>query len=907
MVGGLELRARSRQRLLIAIEGGAANRAAAAFSNVYRGIEMKNRLKLSLALMSSTMFFSPLAASAQDESPPSIEIDTQALSDEIVVRGRYIPEPQRATSQVASFLSKEDLARTGDDNAALALTRLSGLNIVSGKFAFVRGLGDRYSAALLNGSPLPSPEPLRRTVPLDLFPSNILDGATVQKTFSPNYPGEFGGGLIDLRTVKDPGESYLKLRAGMGANFVTIGKDGIFVRGGDLDWLGYDDGTRSIPAPLQTLLDTNTPLNTLTPGEIEAVGESLTNSPLSVIQTGSLGPNFEGGLEGGLSYEVMDGATLGVVAVAAYKQDWTTERAERVTTAGNQIGDVFDTTETTLDVTVNSLVSATLGWENHSLTATGLYVHTSSKQTQIDQGLDFNAPTSDGQVFDEFSGFYERDLVMGQLAGVHSFGDLSIDWRGAYARSTRDAPYERTLRRFPDPVTGQPLYSQANQYRINFSDLEDTIWSGGGKLSYIVPISSAREAVLSAGYDYSDTDRQFNLLSLQFVGGNSLPLDVQSARPDYLFSPDNIDPSRFILQENSTINDNYNGELTVHSGFVMADIEVLPLVRTTFGFRYETAEQSVNTFSRFGVAGETTFLKNDYWLPSATLTWNFAEDLQLRLGYSKTIARPQFRELARSTYFDPESERQYRGNRGLIDSRLTNYDLRAEYYLGRNQFVTLAGFYKKIEDPIEEIQFDTSTFQFDTTFINSPRARLFGGEAEYRTRFGMPIDLAFFQNREWLFSVNYTYTNSEVQADPGDLLFSPFGSGGLVDATLFGLDGAQLQGAPEHIVNAQFGWEGDDDQFTVLFGWVDDRILQRGFPSPGTELPDVVERPGIQLDAVFRRNLRVFGADTVIGLSARNLLATRHEEYQTSSVLGRTEFNTYDRGRSVSASISAEF
>ncbi|NWG91211.1 MAG: TonB-dependent receptor [Parvularculaceae bacterium] len=849
------------------------------------------------------MLTAPAAALAQDAAPAA-EIDIPA--DEIVVRGQFIPEPQQATSQVATFLSAEDLARTGDDTAALALTRLSGLNVVSGKFAFVRGLGDRYSSALLNGSPLPSPEPLRRTVPLDLFPASILDGADVQKTYSPNYPAEFGGGVIDLRTVRDPGEDYLKLKVGVGANLETTAKQGIFVSGGDLDWLGYDDGTRSTPAPLQSLIDSGTPLNGLTPAEIEAVGESLTNSPLSVLQEGTLGPNFEGSIDGGTSVDLGGEATLGIVGVLGYRQDWTTERAERVTTAGNQIADVFDTLETTLDVTVNGLMTAALEWNEHLVQATGLYIHTSSKQAQIDEGVDFNAPTSTGEVYDEFSGFYERDLAMGQIKGDFLFDALEINWRGAYARSTRDAPYERTLRRFPD-ANGVPLYSQANQYRINFSDLEDMIVSGGARFAYTIPISNMREAVVSAGYDYSDTDRAYNLLALQFVGGNSLPLDVQAARPDFLFSPDNIDPNRFVLQENSTINDNYEAALTVHAGYFMADIEPLPLVQATAGVRYETADETVSTFSRFGQAGESARLENDYWLPSATITWNFADDLQLRLGYSKTIARPQFRELARSTYFDPETERQYRGNRGLVDSRLTNYDARLEYYLGRNQFTTLAGFYKKIENPIEEVQFDTSTFQFETTFINSPRAELYGGEFEYRTRFDMPIDGLFFESREWLFSVNYTYTFSEVQAKPGDLLFSPFGTGSLVDATLFGLDGAQLQGAPEHIVNAQFGWEGDNDQFTLLFGWVDERILQRGFPSPGTELPDVVEKPGIQLDAVFRQNVPLFGASATIGLAARNLLGTRHREFQESSVIGVTEFNTYDRGRSLSASLSAEF
>ncbi len=865
---------------------------------------MKKQSRTGSALLLSTMLLTPALALAQEtgETPTA---DIAFPTDEIVVRGQFIPEPQRATSQVASFLSAEDLARTGDDNAALALTRLSGLSIVSGKFAFVRGLGDRYSAALLNGSPLPSPEPLRRTVPLDLFPANILEGAAVQKTFSPNYPGEFGGGLIDLQTIKDPGDTYLKLKVGVGANLETTTRNGLFTSGGDLDFLGYDDGTRSIPDPLQALLDSDTRLDLITSAEIEAVGESLANSPLSVIQEGSLGPNYEAVVDGGASFDLGGDMTLGLVGVAGYKQDWTTERALRQFVQADILGNEFNTTETTLDVTVNGLASAALGWGENSVQATGLYIHSTSKQAQIDTGIDFNAPSSTGEVFDESTGWYERDLLMGQLTGQHVFGDLEWDWRGSIARSTRTAPYDRALRRFPD-ASGNPVYSFANNYDITFSDLADDLVSAGTDFSYTLPLTAIREAVLSAGYDYQKTDRSYDFLALRFVGGNSLPLDVQAVRPDFLFSPDNIDPNRFVLQEIITPNDSYAAGLTVHAAYAMADIEVLPLVRTTVGVRYESAEETVDTFDRFGNPGAGGVnLQNDYWLPSVTATWNFADDLQLRLGYSHTIARPQFRELAQSQYFDPDAERLYRGNRGLVDSKLRNYDARLEYYLGRNQFVTLAGFYKEIDNPIEEIQFSTSTFVFETTFINSPAAELLGGEFEYRTRFAMPLKGAFFENRDWLFSVNYTYTQTEVQAAAGDLIFNPI-SNSLIDASLFGLDGAKLQGAPTHIMNAQFGWEGDKDQFTVLLGWVDERILQRGVPLPGAELPDILEQPGIQLDAVFRQNLALLGADMTIGLAARNLLGARHEEFQESA-LGRTEYNTYDRGRSLSASLTAEF
>ena len=227
---------------------------------------MKSYLKLGGMLLSTTMLVSPFAANAQttgSEENPGLSIQP-TVSDQIVVLGRNIPNPQRATSQVATFLNADDLARTGDDNAALALTRLSGLSIVGGRFAYVRGLGDRYSSARLNGSPLPSPEPLKRTVPLDLFPSNVLAGATVQKTFSANYPGEFGGGIIDLHTLRDPGESSLNVKLGVGMNTETSGHNGIYVSGGDLDWLGYDDGTRSLVDQIQDLIESLTRLMDVT-------------------------------------------------------------------------------------------------------------------------------------------------------------------------------------------------------------------------------------------------------------------------------------------------------------------------------------------------------------------------------------------------------------------------------------------------------------------------------------------------------------------------------------------------------------------------------------------------------------------------------------------------------------------
>ena len=562
---------------------------------------------------------------------------------------------------------------------------------------------------------------------------------------------------------------------------------------------------------------------------------------------------------------------------------------------------------TTYDATLNALGSGSIGWGENEIQATMFYVHTTSKQAEITTGTDFNAPGATGEIFDESSGWFERELAFFQLRGEHGIGDLDLNWRGAYAVSTRDAPYDRSLRRSPD-ADGVPLYSTANNYNIVFSDLEDTIASFGADATYTVDIGNAKELVMSGGFDVASTDRDYNYLSLRFVGGNALPADAQAARPDYLFSPDNIDPARFFLQEVITPNDSYSGALDVNAFYVQTELDILDYVRGTVGFRYEDAEQTVETFDRFGNQGAGDVnLSNDYVLPALTLTWNFADDLQLRAGYSQTIARPQFRELALSSFVDPETDRTYRGNSGLVDSELKNYDARLEYYLGRNQFVTLGAFYKDIKNPIEEVQYSTASFVFETTFINSPKAELYGAELEYRTNFSMPISNPWMDDREWLFSANYTYTASEVQAQDEDQVFDPI-SRSLRDASLFGLDGSDLQGTPENILNAQFGWQSDVEQMTLLVGWVDERILQRGFGVGAAALPDVIEDPGIQLDLVYNRDFTIAGRELSLGLKGRNLLGEKHTEYQTSeSEIGRTEYNTYERGTTISASLSTTF
>lgn len=856
------------------------------------------------ALLGAASLLLPAAAMAQAQPAPAPAATPAAAptrAETVVVRGRFIPEPMRTTSEVASFLSAEDLARTGDANAAVALTRLTGLSIVSERFVFVRGLGDRYSSALLNGSPLPSPEPLRRQVPLDLFPSNIIDGATVQKTFSPNYPGEFGGGIIDLTTLKTPLQPFFTVKTGTGFNTESTLQEGFVVRGSSTDWLGVDDGLRERPGALRDAIGRGRKIvdGAFTPAELETIGESLVNSPLTVIQRTELTPDFEAEFSAGQTFDFGD-YRLGLVAAGGYSSEQRTREAKRTEVVGDAIDSSGVNVASKWDVVLNAFGSASLGWGDHEVTLTGLLVRSSTKDAQVFTGTDPDLPANQS-LRSESSAWYERQLASLQIAGEHRFGDLDLKWRGSYAQSTREAPYERSV--VYSVVDGVASFQAGNTpNETRFSDLTDEVLSGGADLTYTTQIGT-RELVVSGGVVASQTDRDFEILRFAFTGPRGpTPSDVLRARIDFLFSPDNIDPRRFVLNETTGKDDAYVGELTNTAAYVGLDGELTSFIRAAIGLRYEDSEQRVVTGNRFGETPTAPVnISKSYVLPAATFTWNFADDLQLRLGYSQTIARPQFRELAFTPFIDPDTDRTYEGNPFLTDSEFKNYDARLEYYFGRGQFVTGAVFYKTIENPIEEVIVPAQSGATITRFLNAPEASLYGAEVEFRTTFEMPFAVPFLVEPTWLFNINYTYTSSEVTAGSGSTVVSPIDFR-RVAASQFGLDGSELQGTPEHIVNLQFGYETDMSQLTLIAGYVSERIAQRGLGA----LPTVFDEPGVTLDLVLRQDVEVFGTLLTFGASGRNLLGTDFQEYQVSR-LGRTDYNTYARGRSFSFSVTAKW
>jgi hypothetical protein len=858
----------------------------------------------------------PIAGDPQT-TEEAVEVSTPggaAVQEDIVVTGTRRPNIQQRSAEVVSILSTADIARTGEGDIAGALNRVTGLSVVGNGFVYVRGLGDRYSSSLLNGSPLPSPEPLRRVVPLDIFPTTVTASALVQKTYSVNYPAEFGGGVINLTTRAVPTDTFLQVGGSVSADTVTTSELGYVYDGGDYDWTGYDDGTRDVPGQVRAagLSGAN-----LQAGDILNLDNAKTSL---LLQNNQLPANFS--YEATLGTSVDIGATrVGVIAAGGLSNGWRTRsiRQQVANDANGNLQEDFQNVLTDNRVIVNGLFGLGVEFGDQRIRWTNLYIHDTLKQGGLARGALANSNqgivdplVGTAPFIDQANRWFERELIDTQLVGEFRFGDISFDARGSYAKTRRDSPYERAFRYEFDESANDYVNRLGNAQSfatVAFSELEEELVSGQANLTWDVPFET--DFKLSAGYFYSDTTRASSRFDFRFRSRNAaaLPSPFNQLRPDFLLSDFNIQTNGIFLANESSQQGAaaYDASLRIHAGYAQVDGDITEGLRAQVGVRYETADQEVLPLGTF----LPTRLGNDYWLPAVTVTWNIAPEMQIRGHLSKTIARPQFRELAPQVYQDFESDRVFFGNPTLTDSELYNAEVRYEYFFGRDQRFGLSGFYKRIDNPIETVAFFAGE-ELRTGFANAPEATLYGGEAELQKY--VPLDGfgEFFATRRAVIIANYTYTKSDITADD-TLVAGPFQGGGTVTlnpaSSLFP-DGAPLTGQSEHLVNLQLGIEDTErlSQLTLLFNYASNRATNRGPVRDAVRLPDFIERPGIRLDVVARQGIRLPGIDKQVDfkLEARNLTGTGYREFQRFEN-GTVFLNRYRLGRAFSLGASITF
>lgn len=807
------------------------------------------------------------------------------LIEEISVIGQFVPDEKRGTDQISNVVGEEQFTRSGDSNIAESLKRVSGLSTVAGKYVYVRGLGERYATTLLNGAILPSPEPLNRVVPMDLFPTGVLESVLVQKTYSAAYPGEFGGGVLQMRTKKSTDEFFWNFASTVGVVDNATFKDGFTVPGGDTDWLGIDDGYR---APSAELLSATANKNQLKiksrftgigvpVEELEAVGESFNNQYTPSVE--ETPPNINVSTALGNFYDLgSSGMKLNYLASLDYSNSWDVNRIERNTyvpgSAGLDIQEDLDFVGTENSVDLSAIVSAGLDLnENNNVRFTSLILRQTDDRVFQIEGETLDAPDLETTELQ----WVERQIASSQLQGDHyfpAFNEAVINWRYSDITATREAPDRRYYR-----FDGGEFSSRVDGNIRSFDDLEDNATEIGVDLTMVFygPMNSIITPKI--GYVSSEKERDSEVRRFGFAFNGPIANDNELLlKPlEEILAPENITEDGFVMRELTRPTDSYKANNSLEAFYGQVEFNFDDRLRLTFGGRQEDFEQESTTFDLFRpTTSISADLRQKEFLPAFSATFiNY--DHQFRFAYSETVSRPDFRELSTSPFINPETGREIFGNPNLDITSITSYDFRWEWYFGFADYVSAGYFYKEFVDPIEAVIF--SPVDPRVTYINAQSAENQGIEVEGYKR----LDFLGPLGEDFYVQGNVSFIDSLVNIRESDL-------GSLTSSS------RALQGQSDVLFNAQIGYEPySGTTATLLYHYFGDRIDSVGIEGA----PDLIQEGYGELNFIFIKEL---DRNWQITAKAKNMLDARSEITQGSLLT-----NGYNLGREFSLQVQYRF
>lgn len=810
--------------------------------------------------------------------------------EQISVVGKFVPDEKRATSSVANVIGEQQFTRSGDSNIAEGLKRVAGLSTVGGKFVYVRGLGERYSTTLLNGAVLPSPEPINRVVPLDLFPTAILESVLVQKTYSAQYPSEFGGGVLQLRTKKSVDEFFWNISTSASVTEDVNFKNGLTAAGGGKDWLGYDDGRRGVPDALNLATANGQELRResqflgnggYSPQELQAIGRSLRNDYSPDVE--SLPANFNVSTSLGNYHDLNDnGAQLNYLAAVDYSNSWNmneiTRKSYRNSDAGLEIGDDLEFFGTEHSVDISSIFTAGIDFNNnHNVRTTSVLLRkTDNTISEVNGDLAAEEIVRINQLE-----WVERELFSNQIQGDHYFPDfneLVVNWRYSKVKAERDAPDDREYRYDLESDGLYRFSTRADGNVRRFSVLDDDAEDYAVDMTMVFYGPMMSMITAKAGYVHTEKQRESEVRRYSFFDQGSIAFDedLLTMSLEEILAPENIDPNGFELREFTRPTDNYDAINDSDAYYAELELNFDDRLRLNFGVRNEDFSQNVRTFDLFRDTEVNAAQDSKDLLPAFSATF-IQNDHQFRAAYSETLSRPDFRELSPAAFTNPVTGREVVGNPNLKIANIRNYDLRWEWYFGFGDYLSLGLFYKEFENPIESVvQPGAESRQ---TFTNAESGENVGIEFEVYKQ----LDILGERWEDFYLQSNIAYIDSEVVIADGD-------EGTLTNTS------RPLQGQSDWLFNAQIGYEPfNGTTATLLYHYYGERISEVGIEGA----PDLIEQPFGELNAVFIREL---GENWKVTLKGKNLLNEKTEVTQGGLVT-----TGFSLGRAISLKLDYRF
>jgi hypothetical protein len=792
---------------------------------------------------------------------------------------------------VADAISSEEISRQGGSNAADAVSKVTGASVVGGKYVFIRGLGDRYTSTHMNGVELPSADPDVKAFQADMFPSGLLDKLVTLKTFTPDKPGNFSGGIIDIGTKEYPPEFSYGVSYSSGWLDGTTDETFITQPGGSDDWLGKDDGTRALPDFFENG-DTFIPSPTASRNDddlaqtLDSASKAF-NNVMSPIQD-------ETSLDQSVSFNIgnqffIGERTLGFQASFSYSRkfeyfdDWELGRF-RLTQSADTAGGLlrlsqFDQAEGSEKVVWGGLISGKyLLADNHEIGANFIYNQSGeSVATEYAGSWDEQFANPDTVLESRLLKYTERNLESFQLMGEHYFpgADFTLKWTGANATNTQEEPDTRIFtNQYTDRVINgdlrrlysiaQSLYPLPARY---FRGLEEDSANFGIDGSLKIDIWNEQRGELKFGYAWDNKERDFTELRFEYsLSSNAERYEGDSAS---FFGPENMG----ILGQNpntgrysfgnviqlapDALGGDYNGEAEIQAFFAMAILPINDNLKMITGIRREETDYQVLRTLEPGQTlddEDVGSLDEEDYLPSLHFIYQLGDNTNFRSAYGRTLARPTLREMAPYASFDFIADGIFLGNPDLERTLIDNFDFRWETFPQPGEIYAVSAFYKDFENPIVQT-FGTAGEFGEVVFANEESATVYGAEFEARKKLAPAEATKYFS-----FSANLSLIESEVDIPEDELIsiraLNP-------DAS----DTRELQGQSPYLFNVGLFYDDVDNDFaaTLFYNVFGDRLDQVG--TGGT--PDAFEQSRGLLDFSASKK---FWRGLSVKVSAKNLL-----------------------------------
>jgi hypothetical protein len=795
-----------------------------------------------------------------------VDANLKQLSEaEITQTVEVVAEAAAATEQtqlilrqkaagVSDNVSAEAIGKSTDSDVAEAVVRAPAITLNDDKFIVVRGLGERYSVAQLNGSRLPSTDPNKRIPPFDIFPAEFIAALNIVKSYTPDLPGDFAGALIDIKLAEPPPKLTYSLGASMSFNTETTFRSVNTYTSpcGTSDWFTLGADCRGLPglfgnAPSEQTRNPTTPQMRAYVGALpNNWNTNWVTAPPNFSLKGSVGDTwgpfgFNFSANYGSKWKMKRDAINNAVAnVSGTPQTYTVDEfTYNISDFETQIGALW-TSQYKLD-------------DDHVIGGRALVNRTADDQTQSGQG---DKEAQVGSVLFPSSQIYTvNQLGFGQLEGRHHFSIADADWRAAWAPSLQQVPDGKYLvySRTGDPPAG--LITAPPSTLRTFADLNEFLQDYDVDVAFPfrtwlpwTDVWSGLEAQFKTGLAYQTRDRTFDYRRF-----SSATTGMFTGTPQSILIPQNYSVfGPITFSENTTQNDSFNGSEEVAGIYGMVD---LPLVadRLSFigGSRVEYSYIVANGY--VPPRPVTTILNNTDPMPSAILKYTPRDDMSVRAGFSQTVSRPDFRELTPTRFPALPGQRVLLGNENLVQTDITSYDLRWDWFFTPLELVSLGFFYKDLTNPIELAALVETSAYIDF-YVNGKKATLWGIEMEGRKNFDFLVPYA--AEVSWLEPIAPNLADLQLEINAS-----------IIDSTVTGIDdpvreitvtntSRPLLGMPPFSVNASLAYADNDyGTFRLLYRTVGRTIAAAGTDvqneSPDGSLPDIYKERRDSLDFVW--------------------------------------------------------